>query len=361
MTRMLKVLVVDDSAFVRKVVTQMLARSPFIEVVGMARDGADALAQVERLRPDVITLDLVMPGMGGVEFLREQMKRRPIPVVVCSITHESGAVALEALEAGAVDFVQKPTALATDRIFEIADELVAKVKVAAHVEFGMRAQPAATVPIAPAEQKAPSAPRALPRALATPELIVIGISTGGPQALREMIPRLPAEFPVPIAIVLHMPIGYTRMYAQRLNDVASLRVAEAGEGDSLDPGSVYIAPAGRHLHVGRDDAGRLCVHLDVKPLDTPHRPAVDVLFETAADTCGERVLGIVMTGMGSDGLRGATHIKRRGGMILTEAESSCVVYGMPRAVDEADLSDAHVSLGEMAGRMMEVVGWQSSS
>jgi two-component system, chemotaxis family, protein-glutamate methylesterase/glutaminase len=140
MSRMLRVLVVDDSAFVRKVVTQMLTRSPFIEVVGMARDGEDALQQVERLRPDVITLDLVMPGMGGVAFLREQMKRRPIPVVVCSITHESGAVALEALEAGAVEFVQKPTALATDRIFEISDELISKVKTAATVRFAPNAE-----------------------------------------------------------------------------------------------------------------------------------------------------------------------------------------------------------------------------
>jgi len=361
MSRMLKVLVVDDSAFVRKVVTQMLTRSPFIDVVGIARDGADALQQVERLRPDVITLDLVMPGMGGVEFLREQMKRRPIPVVVCSITHESGAVALEALEAGAVDFVQKPTALATDRIFEIADELIAKVKTAATVSFVPKAESQPLESGGTRAAEADSRGRALlPQRGLRPEIIVIGISTGGPQALREMIPRLPADFPIPVAIVLHMPIGYTKMYAQRLDESAMLEVVEAAEGDRVVAGGVYIAPAGRHLVLRRGDDGGLCAHLDIKPLDKPHRPAADVLFTSAADCCGERVLGIVMTGMGTDGLLGSAHIKSKGGMVYTEAESSCIVYGMPRAVDEAALSDAQFSLADMAGSMMDVVGWQKS-
>jgi two-component system chemotaxis response regulator CheB len=359
MSRMLKVLVVDDSAFVRKVVTQMLTRSPFIEVVGTARDGDDALQQVERLRPDVITLDLVMPGMGGVEFLREQMRRRPIPVVVCSITHESGAVALEALEAGAVEFVQKPTALATDRIFEISDELIAKVKTAATVSFAARTDNGLSRlddgTGAKVESRAPKA-----ESRGVPEIIVIGISTGGPQALREIIPRLPADYPIPVAIVLHMPIGYTKMYAQRLDEAAPLRVVEAGEGDRVTAGTVYIAPAGRHLVLQRDQGGALVAHLDIKPLDKPHRPAVDVLFTSAADSCGDRVLGIVMTGMGTDGLLGAAHIKAKGGLVYTESESSCVVYGMPRAIDEAALSDAQVPLAEMAQRIKEVAGWQRS-
>ena len=363
MSRMVRALVVDDSAFVRKVVSQMLARSPFIEVVGIARDGADALQQVERLQPDVITLDLVMPGMGGVEFLREQMKRRPIPVVVCSITHESGAVALEALEAGAVDFVQKPTALATDRIFEIADELIAKVKAAAAVTFAPRAEsrePRADGRAVHAERGELTGETREPIPRPRPEVIVIGISTGGPQALRELIPQLPADFPVPVAVVLHMPIGYTRLYAQRLNEASSLQVVEAAEGDQIRAGTVYVAPAGRHLYLQRDRAGHLCAHLDVKPIDKPHRPAVDVLFTSAADTCGDRVLGVVMTGMGTDGLLGSAHIMGKGGRVLTESETTCVVYGMPRAVDEASLSDARVPLPEMAGRMMELVGWRRS-
>ena len=353
MTKPIRVLVVDDSAFVRKVVSQMLARSPLIEVVGTARDGADALEQVERLVPDVITLDLVMPGMGGAAFLREQMQRRPIPVVICSITHESGTAALEALEAGAVEFVQKPTALATDRIFEIADELIAKVRLASEVTY---ARSSATLDVeVPAP--APAAPIRLPRrdSRLRSDIVVIGISTGGPQALRELIPRFPADFPVPIAIVLHMPVGYTAMYAQRLNDVSLMEVVEAADGETLHAGRVLIAPAGKHLVIARDENGLVHTHLALMPGNTPHRPAVDVLFRSAADVFGERVLGVVMTGMGNDGLAGAVHIKSKGGAIITESESSCVVYGMPRAVDEAAVSDLSTPLGSMAQCIMEMV------
>jgi two-component system, chemotaxis family, protein-glutamate methylesterase/glutaminase len=346
----IRVLVVDDSAFVRKVVSQMLSRSPGIEVVGIARDGADALEQVERHRPDVVTLDLTMPGMSGIEFIREQMRRRPVAMVVCSIAHHSGAAALEALEAGAVDFVQKPTALATDRIFEISDELLEKVKAAASVRLeGSDGHPG-TVAVQPSAP-APRAPSQRQR----PELIVIGISTGGPQALREVIPRLPADFPVPVAIVLHMPVGYTRMYAQRLNESSLLNVREAEEGEPVQAGVVFIARAGKHLTFRQQEGGGVCTHLTMQPMSTPHRPSVDVLFQSAADIYADRVLAIVMTGMGSDGLLGAAHIKAKGGMVLTEAESSCVVYGMPRAVVEASVSDGSVPLSEMASSIRELV------
>ena len=347
MSKSIRVLVVDDSAFVRKVVTQMLSRSPSIEVVGAARDGEDALDLAERLRPDVITLDLVMPRMNGGEFLRAQGKRRPVAVVVCSIAHESGEMAMEAFEAGAVDFVQKPTALATDRVYEIADELIAKVEAAAAADVS-RARASSSVgaghPVQVAARPATHA-----------EIVVIGISTGGPQALRELIPRLPRDFPVPIAMVLHMPVGYTEMYAQRLNEISALEVVEAKEGATLERGMVWLAPAGRHLTFVRGLDGKIRAHLDLKPADTQHRPAVDVLFRSAADVFGSRVLGVVMTGMGTDGLLGAAHIKAHGGRIATEAESSCVVYGMPRAVVEASLSDRSATLDEMADAIVELI------
>ncbi|MDB4909034.1 MAG: Chemotaxis response regulator protein-glutamate methylesterase [Gemmatimonadetes bacterium] len=343
-----RVLVVDDSAFVRKIVKQMLSRSPFIEVVGAARDGAEALAMVADLNPDVVTLDLVMPVMDGVEFLKRQMATRPLPVVICSISHESGAAALEALEAGAVDFIQKPTALATDRIFEIADELVAKVKSAASIRLKATDVPA----VAPT---LPELPAPIPNRVKGAQVVVIGISTGGPQALRYLVPRFPANFPAPIAIVLHMPVGYTEMYAGRLNDLSALEVVEAHEGDVARPGVVLLAPAGRHLLFERQPDGAVKCHLDVRPFDTPHRPAVDVLFRSASDVYGERVLGVVMTGMGNDGLVGASYVKARGGTIFTEAESSCTVYGMPRAVDEAMVSDRSLPLQDMAASIMEMV------
>lgn len=354
MTAPIRVLVVDDSAFVRKVVTEMLNRSDALEVVGFARDGEEALELASRLQPDVITLDLVMPRMNGVEFLRAQNRRRRIPVVICSIAHESGELALEALEEGAVEFVQKPTALATDRVYEIAKELVAKVQAAA----GSTLDRVAAGPVAgmrPAD-RAVSAAANGPAAGSQRrcDVVVLGISTGGPQALRYLVPRLPADLSVPMVMVMHMPVGYTEMYAQRLDALCGLEVREAREGDDLHAGRVLLAPAGRHLTFVRD-AGLVRAHLDDQPADTQHRPAVDVLFRSAADLFGSRVLGVVMTGMGSDGLLGAAHIKAQGGRIVTESESSCVVYGMPRVIDEASLSDRSAPLGEMASAIVEMI------
>ncbi|HMV83807.1 MAG TPA: chemotaxis response regulator protein-glutamate methylesterase [Blastocatellia bacterium] len=342
MTQIIKVLVVDDSAYVRKVVRQMLSRSPFIEVVGAARDGKEALELVEQLRPDVVTCDLMMPELDGVGFVREQMRRRPVPIVIVSIASRSGETALAALDAGAIDFVRKPTALATEKVLEISDELIEKVKAVA-------AAPLRGLLIA----SPPALPPLLARAATRVDIVVIGISTGGPQALKYLIPQLPADFPVPVAMVLHMPVGYTELYARSLDNLSPLRVVEAREGEPVNPGTVLLAPAGRHLLLRRGADGRVIAQLDTRPFDTPHRPAVDVLFQSAAEVFGERVLGVVMTGMGADGKQGAAWIKAQGGCVLTEAESSCVVYGMPRAVAEAGLSDASVPLGEMARTILE--------
>jgi two-component system chemotaxis response regulator CheB len=325
---------------VRKIVSEMLSRSPFVEVVGVARDGAEALDRVAELAPDVVICDLNMPALGGVDFIREQMARAPLPIVVVSIAAGAGEQVLAALDAGAVDFVQKPTALATERLREMADELIEKVKAAAH---------APRRPIVPA---APPRPIAVRASRGTFDLVVIGISTGGPQALKQLVPSLPADFPLPIAIVMHMPLGYTEMYARKLDEISALHVVEAEDGIPVVPGTVLLARAGRHLTFRRSGQD-VQAQLDVLPLDTPHRPSVDALFHSAADVFGARVLGVVMTGMGSDGREGAAWIKARGGCILTEAEESCVVYGMPRSVVEAGLSDAHAPLERMAQAITE--------
>ncbi len=340
MSELVRVLIVDDSAYVRKVIRQMLSRSPFLDVIGAARDGREALEMVEELKPDVITCDLIMPELDGVGFIREQMSRRPIPIVVVSVASESGELVLSALDAGAVDFVQKPTALATDRLLEISDELIGKVKTAAG------ARPAMIRTGSPLAMRRPVTPGAV-------DIVVIGISTGGPQALKMLIPRLPAELSVPVAIVLHMPVGYTELYARKLNEQSALTVLEAQGGEVLAAGSVYIAPAGRHLTLRRSAGGQVMTHLDVRPLDTPYRPSVDALFHSAADVYGSRVLAIVMTGMGSDGREGAAWIKAKGGAVLTESEESCVVYGMPRSIVEAGLSDGAVVLERMADALLE--------
>ncbi|MCX7795534.1 MAG: chemotaxis response regulator protein-glutamate methylesterase [bacterium] len=345
--KVIRVLVVDDSAYVRKVITYMLSRSPFIEVVGTARDGTEALEMVERLNPDVITLDLIMPNLDGIGFLKEQMKRKPIPVVIVSIASESGELAIEALNAGAVDFIQKPTALATEKIYEIANELIEKVKNASVASLPKLERIISTEPEKVTLEK--------PIKKGKIDIVVIGASTGGPQALRYVISKIPPNFPVPIAMVLHMPIGYTELFAQKLDEISQLEVIEAKEGDLVIPGRVLLAPAGRHLKLQKREDGLIVAHLDSKPFDTLHKPSVDVLFESAGEIFGNRVLGVIMTGMGNDGLRGASFIKSKGGIILTESEETCIVYGMPRSVEEAGISDKSIPLYNITEEIINIV------
>ncbi len=340
----IKVLVIDDSAYIRKVVTKMLSRSPIIDVVGTAFDGEEALELIEKYEPDVVTLDLVMPKGDGLSFLKTQMKRKPIRVVIVSIADENSEKVLEALNLGAIDFVHKPTSLASEKLFEISDELIKKVKSAAGVKLDTLAKYTHLTPtrlIAPRRNNA--------------DIVVIGTSTGGPQALRLIIPQLPADFPVPIAIVLHMPVGYTEMYAQKLNEISQLEVVEARDGEELLPGKVLVAKAGRHFKVDRLSSGRIVAQLDVNPSNTLHIPSVDVLFQSAAELYHERVLGVIMTGMGADGKQGSAWIKSQGGTILTESEDSCVVYGMPRSVEEAGLSDKSAPLDKISHEIMKLV------
>jgi two-component system chemotaxis response regulator CheB len=355
MDRVLRTLVVDDSAYIRKVIKQMLSRSPFIDVVGTARDAEEALTLIEQLRPDVVTLDLIMPGMGGLGFIREQMVKQPLPIVVVSIANETSQLVLDALDAGAIDFVQKPSALATERVLEMSDELIGKVKAAGNVKLaGIR------VPAVPKRPRPNPKERGTANTSSKLDLIIIGISTGGPQTLRYLLPSFSADFATPIAVVLHMPVGYTELFAQRLSDSCALAVSEAREGEAILPGRIFIAPAGRHLTVRRDALGAVVAHVDARPFDTLHRPSVDVLFRSAAEVFGNRVLGVVMTGMGEDGKAGASFIKSKGGLIFAEAEQSCIVYGMPRAVIEAELADRIVPLEKMYDEIMEVASGENS-
>jgi two-component system chemotaxis response regulator CheB len=343
----IRVLVVDDSAYVRKVVSQMLSHSPNLHVVGIARDGVEALEQVAELKPDVVTCDLIMPNLDGVGFVTQQMARNPVPIVIVSVASESGEMVLNALDAGAVDFMQKPTALASEQLLEMQEELGQKVRAAASSKLRTPSRVTGTLESSVQPRNG--------NGRGDFDIVVLGISTGGPQALRSMVPQLPAEFPVPLLIVQHMPVGYTDLYARKLNEASSLEVLEADHGLEVRPGRVLVAPAGRHLTVRRNESGAIVTHLDVRPLDTPHRPSVDVLFQSAADVYGDRVLGIVMTGMGADGREGAAWVKAKGGTIFTESEESCVVYGMPRAIVEAGLSDRCIGLEQMARTIMEHV------
>lgn len=334
-----RVLVVDDSAFARKVIRESLSASPAIEVVGVARDGLDALEKISLLSPDVVTLDLVMPNLDGLGFMGALPPNPPRIVVVSSAADESELV-IGALQMGAIAFVQKPTAQATDRMYEIGTPLVDEVLRA------MRTRPRASQTSTPIVVSAARYARS--------KVLVVGASTGGPQALTQLFSALPASFRVPAAIVLHIPVGYTEGFAKRLDESSPLSVTEAHEGLVLRPGAAAVARAGLHLVLvrGHDDAPT--AHLEIVPLDTAHRPSVDVMFKSAAAAYGADVLGVVLTGMGDDGLLGARAIREAGGMILTQSEDTCVVYGMPRVVVEAGLSTRAVAIEEMAAAIVEL-------
>lgn len=334
----IRTLIIEDSAFVRKVVREMLATSPQIEVVGMARNGNDGLEMVAELKPDVVTCDLNMPEMDGVTFVRQQMARKPVPILVLTASPADAEQVLKALEAGAVDLIRKPTALANEDLLQIRQELCDKVKAAAHARTHAVSVGAAV--------KEKSFPKQSDGALKF-DIVALGVSTGGPQALRYLIPQFAADFPVPLVMVLHIPVGYTAPFAEKLNEVSRLPVKEAFEGCPVRAGEVLLAPAGQHLSFRRTAAGHVVVHLSLQPADKPHRPSVDVLFKSAAETYGNRVLGVVLTGMGNDGTEGAAWIKSQGGIVLTESEKSCIIYGMPRSVVESGLSDATVPLVSM--------------
>lgn len=341
-----RVLVVDDSAYIRKVVSEMLRSDERIQVVGTAVNGRDALEKVSSLQPDVVTLDMIMPELDGVGFLREQMKRRPLPVVVVSIASEHGEMVVQAMEAGALEFVQKPTALATEKILSIQQDLIQKVLAVANVSTDK-------LPVL-IETRRPVVPETI-TAAPNVDAVVLGISTGGPQALSALLPQLPGNFPVPIALVLHMPLGYTELFAARLNEISALEVLEARDGLEMRPGRALVARAGLHLKLQRQPDGRVTALLDPRPTGVLHCPSVDVLFQSAAEVYGERLLGVVMTGMGNDGMLGSGWIKARGGRIIAEAEESCVVFGMPRAVIEAGLADQIVPLHRIAHAIREAL------
>lgn len=318
----IRVLVVDDSAFMRHTIVRHLSDAPGIDVVGAANDGVEALALVRSLAPDVVTLDVEMPRMDGLETLRQLMVERPLPVVmVSSLTQEGAETTIRALELGAVDFVPKPSGSVSLDFYRVKDSLVAAIIRASmsHV----RPAPAAVAPARPVvvpAGRSGSAP-----------IVVIGASTGGPRALHHLIPALPADFPSPVLIVQHMPPGFTRSLAQRLDDLSPLTVREADTGDSLHAGLVLVAPGGKHMVL----RNRRRVGLSDAPPEHGVRPAIDVTLRSVVENVGANAVGVILTGMGQDGAQGVALLHQAGGATIAEDESTCVVYGMPRAAAAA--------------------------
>jgi two-component system chemotaxis response regulator CheB len=339
MSKKIRVLIVDDSLFMRAAIAKTLSTGNF-EVVGQAKDGKDGLAQILKLQPDVVTMDFNMPGMNGADTVREVMKQRPTPVVMFSAHTKQGAKeTFDALAAGAVDFVTKPAGEVSVDLSKIADDLIAKLTAAA------AARPRAAMAVAPSRPSG-SIERGMktPLPLGAPRLCVIAISTGGPAALSELIPSLPAELKLAVVVVQHMPAGFTAALAERLDATSKLSVREAQTGDRPFPGTVLIAPGDKHLEF--DDRG-FCVLTD-GPMVNGCRPAADVTMMSAAKVYERRSLGIVMTGMGKDGAAGALAIKRAGGKTCAQDQATSVIFGMPKAAIDMGAIDEVSPLGDIA-------------
>ncbi|MGE0098085.1 MAG: chemotaxis response regulator protein-glutamate methylesterase [Hydrogenophaga sp.] len=324
----IKVVVVDDSALVRSLLTEIINRQSDMACIGAASDPLVAREMIRELNPDVITLDVEMPRMDGLEFLSRLMRLRPMPVVMVSTLTEQGAeITLRALEMGAVDFVAKPRIGVSSGLQELAGDIVDKIRVAAgaHVKR-LPSAPAAGATVA--ASSTPQAPRAMLPRVSTEKIICIGASTGGTEAIREVLVPLPADSPA-IVITQHMPPGFTTSFAHRLDTLCRIRVQEARDGDRILPGHAYIAPGGRHLRIDRNGSNYVAVVEDTEPVNR-HRPSVEVLFRSAARVIGPNALGIMLTGMGADGAAAMREMKDAGSYNYVQDEATCVVFGMPR-------------------------------
>jgi two-component system chemotaxis response regulator CheB len=358
--RVYKVLVVDDSAFMRKVIGDMVERSPRLSLAGTARDGEDALRKVEECDPHVITLDVEMPRKDGIAFLEDLMRSRPTPVVMVSSQTAKGAdVTIRALSMGAADFVLKPSGSISLDMNKVEEELVAKVIAAAEIDMSHLSRIDREVPRPKVTKILPEKKPFLgdrPRGFAKkPEVVAIASSTGGPRALQGVLPLLSADFPVPIVVVQHMPQGFTASLARRMNDLAAISVVEAEEGMLLRKGTAIIAPGGEHLLLKEKNGLVQCTLSDSPPVNSV-RPAADLLFESVARIFGGASIGVILTGMGKDGTEGARLLHERGGMVLGESPETCVIYGMPKNAWEAGYVHRQIPLDDMAETLESLVG-----
>jgi two-component system, chemotaxis family, protein-glutamate methylesterase/glutaminase len=346
----IRVVVADDSAFMRTAITRMIESDAELRVVASARNGREALEKIAQFDPDVVTLDLEMPLLDGLGVLRELMGSNPKPVImISSLTQEGAEATLTAFELGAFDCVPKALSYATLDILQIRDQLIAKIKAAAVSRPSYRRQSTQIFSSKPA-----SAPRRPAPSLAiVPSVVAIGTSTGGPKALQDILPKLPADLPVGVIIVQHMPLGFTGPFAARLNGLSRISVQEAKDGDPIKPGLALLAPATWHMTLFRRSASQYAVRLAKTPAKTLHMPSVDVMMLSAAEVCGVRAMGVILTGMGSDGAEGMKAIHAKGGHTVGQDEATCAVYGMPRACAEAGILDRIVPLSQIPEEIVD--------
>lgn len=341
----IRVLIVDDSALIRNVMTEILSQDPQIEVVGAAPDPYVARDKMKVLNPDVLTLDVEMPKMDGLTFLQKIMAARPMPVVmVSSLTEQGAATTLQALEAGAVDFITKPTVDIQHGLSDLAHQIISKVKVAAHASVKKRTPPTDCTE----RIKSLAAQSAMIKT--TDTIIAIGASTGGTEALRELLEVLPPNTP-PIIMTQHMPEQFTKSFANRLNELCQIHVKEAQEGDSVLPGQALLAPGNNHMELRRSGA-RYYVSLNQAPPVNRFRPSVDVMFRSVARFAGGNSLGVILTGMGNDGAAGMLEMKQAGACNFAQDEASCVVFGMPKEAIKVGGVDKILPLNDIPAAML---------
>jgi two-component system chemotaxis response regulator CheB len=351
----IRVLIVDDSAFMRVSLAQLLNHDPELIVVGSAFDGADALRKIAHLDPDVVTLDVQMPGLNGLQTLRRIMAEFPRPVLmVSSATVKDAEATFDALAAGAFDYVPKQLSAESLEIFHIRDDLIGKIKAAAE-SHGFNNQQAG-------RRKPPRASGSLLRKpFSTPALLAIGVSTGGPKALQEILPALPADLPVPILIVQHMPPGFAAPFAERLNKLCAVSVCQASQGQAVRPGKVYVAPAGFHMRVDRLADSTAAIRLSQEAENQLHTPSIDILMQSAAATFHSQTMGIILTGMGSDGSQGMAAIHREGGFTVGQDAATSAVYSMPRACAEMGILDKIVPLQQIPFEILQATHYHQAS
>ncbi|MCH1623764.1 protein-glutamate methylesterase/protein-glutamine glutaminase [Ferdinandcohnia quinoae] len=344
----INVLIVDDSAFMRKLISDFLTEDPRIEVIGTARNGVDALEKVKKLQPDVVTMDVEMPMMSGIEALKKIMETMPLPIVMLSSTTKEGAEnTIFAMQYGAVDFIQKPSGPISIDLHNIKEEIVTKVVQASKanikslkISIKMEKIPTKTDNYSKIELRTTTNN--------LKKLLCIGTSTGGPRALQQVLTKFPSDYPAPILIVQHMPPGFTKSLANRLDTLCNIHVKEAEDGELIKIGTAYIAPGGYHLKVKKIGT-TLAVQLDKNDIRNGHRPSVDVMFESVSELNDYEKIAVIMTGMGSDGSIGLKRLKETGQVIsVAESKETSVVFGMPKAAIETNLVDKVVSLDKIA-------------
>lgn len=348
MHKKIRVLIVDDSAFMRKAIKGLIEDDPDIEVIGLARDGMEGVEMAMANSPDVITLDVEMPRMNGLEALKIIMEKKPMPVLMLSsITTEGAHATFDALELGAVDYIPKNLGDLSVNIVRIKDELISKIKAVSRKKVSSKQSTPHPAPLTP-----PFKDKFVSQKVA---VVAIGASTGGPKAVQDVLTMLPSDFPAGILVVQHMPMTFTGPYAERLNGICGMEVREARSGDAIKPSIVLVAPGGVQTRLKRRGAIEVELDMDNNPSDAIYKPCVDISFTSIAQCFPCRSIGVIMTGMGSDGKDGIRAIKNAGGRAIAQDEGTCVVYGMPKAVVDEGLADKVVPLPEIAGEILNMV------